>query len=359
MDPHRSRRIAILAALVVIAAIGLAALGRSGRSGSGGSAAATDPARSSGGTATTASTAPNASRTTPPTSGSTPTTVAATDPTYPVTSVQLPLYAHNNAGATVSVPTTVWLPSAGGRAPFPLVVFSTGYQIDPSVYNPLVQAWAAAGYVVAEPIYPDTALGSPAIEYDMINHPGELSQVISTLLADSSGGSGPLAGQIDPARIAVAGQSDGGDVSLAAVANTCCVDHRIKAAVILSGAEAALFGGAYYTGTGNPPLLAIQGDADTINPPPCSAQLYDGAAAPRYYLDLPGASHLSAYTGSGAQFNAVTEVSTAFLDGYLKGITNRISTLPSLAQESGVSSLVQGSAQVPITGGCPGAPGAS
>ncbi len=350
---------AVLAALVVVAAVVLLVIGRSGASGSSRSASATNTSGRSTSSASPTTLPATGSSADPTTTRLSPTTVAAVDPNYGVNSVDLPIYAHNNAGATVPVPTTVWYPSTTRTTRMPLVVFSPGYQIDPSVYVPLLQAWASAGYVVAEAVYPDTAPGSPQIEYDMINHPGELSQVISTLLGDSSSGSVPFAGRIDSNEIAVAGQSDGGDVSLAAVANTCCTDHRIKAAVILSGAEAQLFPGTYYTGTGNPPILAIQGDADTINPPGCSAQLYDGAAPPRYYLDLPGATHLSAYTGSGPQFGAVTEVSTAFLDGYLKGVSGRISSLGSLAQASGVSSLVSGATVVPISGGCPGAPAAS
>ncbi len=354
MEPSRPVRMAVLAAVVVAAAVGLIALNRSGRPGTGDHASATGPSRSS--VAAQRPTDPP-----PPTTRPAPTTTSttappATDPDYPLATAELTVAAHNNAGGAVSVPTAVWYPDAAARAPFPLVVFSPGYQITPSVYDPLVRAWAAAGYVVAEPTYPDTAPGSPQIEYDMVNHPGELSQVISAVLADSGSGSGPLAGMVDPARIAVAGQSDGGDVSLAAVANNLYVDHRIKAAIILSGAEQTLFEGSYYTGTGNPPLLAVQGDADTINPPGCSAQLYDGAGAPRYYLELPGATHLSAYTGSGSQFEVVSEVSTAFLDGYLKGMPSRIASLGPLVEASGVSRLFSGAAQVPIAGGCPGAP---
>src|SRR5437763_4187834 len=37
--------------------------------------------------------------------------------------------------------------------------------------------------------------------------------------------------------------SDGGDVSLAVAAGSCCRDRAVKAAVILSGAELQAFGG--------------------------------------------------------------------------------------------------------------------
>lgn len=292
------------------------------------------------------STAPSSS-----TSSSTdpPTTVAATDPVYPVAVANLTLAAHNLAGTPVTIPTTVWYPSVSA-GPFPLVVFSPGYQIPPLAYEPLTTAWAAAGYVVAEPTYPDTAPGAPQIETDMVNHPSELAQVINTLL---SGGTvvSPL---INPSEVGLAGQSDGGDVSLTAAANSAYRIPGIKALVVLSGAEQKLFGGSYFSG-GNPPLLAVQGDQDTINPPGCSQQLYDGAADPRYYLDIPAASHLSAYTAAGPELNAVRGVTTAFLDGYLKGMTQRLAQLTQLGSVPGVSTLVT-STPVPITGSCLGAP---
>jgi dienelactone hydrolase len=376
MDHSRPIRGVALAALLVAAAVvGLLTLGRSGRSGPGQGRSAERSTTVKGTPAigrspqATGSAATGAPPTTPVASGpvatthapaitsttTTTTTVAsADDPVLPLATVKLTVEAHNNSGAAVDVPTAVWYPAAGG--PFPLLVFSPGYQVDPAVYDPLVRAWAAAGYVVAEPTYPYTAPGTPPIEYDMINHPRELSQVISAVLADSAASQGPLAGVADPSRVAVAGQSDGGDVSLAAVANNLYIDHRIKAAVILSGAEQSLFEGSYYSLTGNPPILVVQGDADTINPPACSQELYNAARPPRYYLDLPLASHLSAYTGSGLQFDVVRRTSTAFLDGYVSQRPGRIAALPALGQVAGVSRLYSGATTVPVVGACPGAP---
>jgi predicted dienelactone hydrolase len=277
------------------------------------------------------------------------TTTSTTTPirrNLPIATATVAVSAQTASGTEVSVPTTVWYPP--GRGTFPLVVFSPGYQISPSVYEPLIAAWASAGYVVAEPEYPDTAPGEPADEYDMVNHPGELRTVITFLLKASTAGSAPLLGLIDPSEVAVAGHSDGGDVSLAAAANSCCRDPRVKAAVILSGAEQGIFGGTYYS-TPGPPLLVTQGTADTVNAPACSQMLFDAASAPRYYLNLPQATHLSPYTAGGLGEAAVQSATITFLDGYLKASPSSRAALLGLGTVTGT---------LPLSGSCLGAPAA-
>ncbi len=96
------------------------------------------------------------------------------------------------------------------------------------------------------------ALGSPtgSNEADIVNHPVDLRFVIRSLLGQLGP---PLKGLIDRSEVAVIGQSDGGDVSLAVAANSCCRDSAVKAAVILSGAELARFGGSYFSTARRPP----------------------------------------------------------------------------------------------------------
>ena len=206
-----------------------------------------------------------------------------------------------------------------GAGPFPLVVFSQGFDEPVSVYRGLLDAWARAGYVVAAPTYPRTAPTAPGgvDESDIINHPTDLRFVISTLVSEAKDARSPLAGLVNPRRIAIAGQSDGAAVTLAAAANTCCRVGAVKAAVIMSGAELSGFGGAYYT-SGSAPLLVTQGNRDTINAPGCSAALYDQAPAPKYYVDLLGAEHLPPYTRPGHSRRYVASTVVAFLNDYLK-----------------------------------------
>lgn len=223
------------------------------------------------------------------------------------------------AAATVRQADRRGAPADAAAAPFPLIVFSQGFDQPVSAYRGLLDAWARAGYVVAAPTYPRTSPGAPGgvDEADILHHPTDLRFEISTLIRRAHGASGPLGGLINTGRIAIAGQSDGAAVTLAAAANSCCRIPAVKAAMILSGSELSSFGGSYYRSS-TVPLLVTQGDRDTINLPGCSAALYDQAPEPKYYVDLLGAEHLPPYTEPGAARNYVAAATVAFLGSYLE-----------------------------------------
>ena len=143
-----------------------------------------------------------------------------------------------------------------------------------------------------------------------------MSLVISAL----TGGSvpRPLSGRVDARAIAVAGQSDGGDTALAAAYDPAVRDPRVGAAVILSGAEDP-FATAFRMPADGPPLLAVQGTADTINPPPDTYAFFGEAAAPKFLLRLVGASHQPPYTEPGPGLAAVERTTIAFLDWRFRG----------------------------------------
>ncbi len=210
-------------------------------------------------------------------------------------------------------------PAARTSAPFPLVIFGHGFAVTPSIYQRLLVSWARAGYVVAAPVFPRENAGAPGgpDESDLANQPADMSFLITKLLQLTAAGSGPLAGLIDPRRIAVSGQSDGGDTALAAAYDPRLRDRRIGAAMILSGAEIQSLGAFAFPSQG-PPLLAVQGTADTINPQSATDQFFIAAAAPKYLLLLPGAQHLPPYTTEEPQLAIVERITTAFLDAYLK-----------------------------------------
>ncbi len=205
----------------------------------------------------------------------------------------------------------------GGDGPYPLVVFGHGFAATPGLYGRLLDAWAQAGYVVAAPVFPVENAGAPGgpDERDLVNQPGDVSFVISRLLSANAQGRSVLRGLIDPARIAVAGQSDGAETALAVAYDRPFLDRRVRAAVILSGS--ALPGGPLEFGAGSPPLLATQGTADTTNPPRLTSAFFRAAHRPKFLLALLGAGHVPPYTSNDRELAVVERVTIAFLDHYL------------------------------------------
>jgi dienelactone hydrolase len=232
-------------------------------------------------------------------------------------------------------------PPARAYGPFPLVVFGHGFDVTPALYRSLLASWARAGYVVVAPAFPREnaeAVGGPD-ESDLPNQPADMRFVITQMLAASSSGAGALSGLINAHRIAVSGQSDGGDTALAAAYDARFRDSRIGAAVILSGAEIPSEGSFAFP-AGGPPLLATQGTADTINTPSETEAFFLAAPRPKYLLRLLGAGHLPPYSTQQPQLGIVERVTTAFLDGYLKNRSSSLARLASLGSVPGAASML-------------------
>ncbi|MCL6091606.1 MAG: hypothetical protein M1435_01440 [Actinobacteria bacterium] len=282
-----------------------------------------------------------------------------------------------STGATL--PTEVWYPAtkkAGklvperSSAPYPLVVFSQGFDEAVSAYSALIEHWAAAGFVVAAPTYPDTAPPGPLHEWEIIYHPAELRSVLGALTSISPKARSVLAGLVNANEVGLAGQSDGGDVSLAVADNTCCHDPLVKALAVLSGAELSSFGGNYFAGP-QVPLLVVQGSADTVNVPACSAQIFDESKSPKYYLDLLGASHLEPYvepsgqgtegndyaTGPGVAYRRIAaQVTTDFFEAELSGSRVALASMRRAGAVPHLARLLVGGQAPPAGGWCPGSP---
>lgn len=221
-------------------------------------------------------------------------------------------YSNGTSGPRVLV-TEVRYP-ASGRGPFPLIVFAHGFAVTPDDYSGMLDAWAAAGYVVAAPEFPverADAPGGPA-RSDLDNEPGDISFLISRLTDAAS----PVRALVDPAKIAVAGQSDGGVAALAVAYDVRHRDRRIDAAAILSGAAPLGFAGAP---AGAPPLLAMQGTADAINPPALTTYYFRRMRRPKFLEWLEGAPHREQYSKRDRWSPVVRATTIAFFDHYLRG----------------------------------------
>ena len=247
-------------------------------------------------------------------------------------------FAHFRTGLVVprKLVTYVRYPTSG-RPPYPLVVFGHGFSVTPGIYARLLDAWARAGFVVAAPLFPvenANASGGPD-ESDLVNQPGDIRFVITRLLANARNPRSRLYHMIDPRHIAVAGQSDGGETAFAVAYEQSYRDPRISACVVLSGARLP---GEPLVGGEAPPLLAVQGTADTINQPYITRSFFTDVKRPKFLLWLLGAGHLPPYSTNAAQLMVVERTTIAFLDHYLR--RGPISRLTGAAAVPGVARLV-------------------
>jgi len=240
------------------------------------------------------------------------------------TEIYFPEWSHPTSATRGKVP-----------GPYPLVVFGHGFSVTPDLYRPLIEDWVKSGYVVAAPFFPgenEDAPGGPN-ERDLPNEPGDLD-FVAMHVEQMGQPDGALHGRLSQ-KVAVAGQSDGGDAALAAATDPATAEYHFDAAMIMSGAEDP-FAAQFHPQSGTP-VLAIQGTSDQINKPVETQQYYSQLSPPHYLLELIGATHLEPYTapdlfteaqtGPGRHgepeslvyFNTTTKAMLAFLAKYLKG----------------------------------------
>ncbi|MGH9103628.1 MAG: alpha/beta hydrolase family protein [Acidimicrobiales bacterium] len=253
-----------------------------------------------------------------------------------VTQIRYPATTSPNAGEIANAP------PAAGSGPFPLVVFGPGYLQLPQNYAPLLDAWTRAGFVVAAPAFPLTNPATPGgpDEYDQVNQPADLSFLITSLIHDSGTPGNPLSGLVDTTEVAATGHSDGGNTVLALADNSRYRDARVKAVVVLSGQEwTGGFGVAGWFPAGSPPLLAVQGTADPVNPPQATDQFFAAAPQPKYLLCLQGSGHLDPYSTTEPAESLVARASIDFLDHYLYRAPGSLEAMQKLAASSSLGQL--------------------
>jgi predicted dienelactone hydrolase len=253
-----------------------------------------------------------------PTTGSAtePPAMSGSDPPYAVKTSTVRLFDPSRttpARGTVPVAqgrllvTDVSVP-IGASGPRPLVVFAHGWNSDPGVYASLLQGWAAAGFVVAAPVFPDSTdlyPGTPVSDYS--DQALDISFVISSLLHDT-------AVPIDPTRIAVTGHSDGGtDVALMAL-DPAYADSRVRAYVCMSG-EMPSGVAPYSVGSTKAPDLFAVGSDDEYGLYPLTTQVFQSVQAPaKAMLVEPGGAHLGSFIDMTPAAAAMREAETQFLE---------------------------------------------
>jgi dienelactone hydrolase len=261
--------------------------------------------------------------------------VATTTMTFVDTSRSTPAWDGMPEKHARTLVTTIWYPAnssasgpTAGEGKYPLIVFAHGLGASPQGYEQLLTAWAAAGYVVAAPLFPLSSSETPggADGGDVANQPGDMSFVIDEVLKASAASSGPLSGLVDPKEIGAAGHSNGAITTLGLVANTCCRDPRVKAAVVMAGTTEGLGRGRYELADA-PPLLIVQDLHDGLVPYADAVAVFNQARGPKAFLKLNwdspadttgSAAHMAASGEIGPTSGPVVKSTTAFFDAFLK-----------------------------------------
>ena len=232
-------------------------------------------------------------------------------------------------GADRPLPTTVWYPT-DGAGPFPLVLFSHGLTSEPGAYASVLRAWARAGFVVAGPAYPHTSYGVRDFDaLDVVNQPSDAAEVITGMLALNDEEGDPLAGRIDPARIAAAGHSAGGITTIGMFSTHR--DPRLSAGIVLSGRQVLPVPFA-----GSPaPMLFVHGKRDR------TVAYRDGLAA---FEAVPWPKAMMAVTRGGhvaitKDFEPVIATTTDFLRYALYGDRDARERLRADATKGGRATL--------------------
>ncbi|SCL13304.1 alpha/beta hydrolase family protein [Micromonospora inyonensis] len=213
-------------------------------------------------------------------------------------------------GSARPLPVTVWYPAAGRSAApgrFPVVLYSHGLRSVPALHAALTTRWAAAGFVVAAPTYPNTNLRSARFNRaDVRNQPADAWRVVRHVIRLDGTPGDLLAGHLETGRVAAAGHSAGGFTTAGMF--TSGHPARLRAGVIIAaGGMAGSFAG--------PPaaLLFVHGGADQIVPWHVGRAGYDRTDWPRAFLTLPGQGHGEYLTPDRPGFAQVLAATTDLL----------------------------------------------
>jgi dienelactone hydrolase len=218
-----------------------------------------------------------------------------------------------------ALPTTVRIPRGDG--PLPLVVFSHGLGSSPERFSQLLDAWAAAGYVVVAPRFPLTSDANPDHNTevsDQDNLPADVSFVLDEVLAAAATPGDRLFGRVDPDAIGAAGFSLGGGATYALAYNNCCVDERIDSVAIL-GSAVLIYTGV--TDLARPlPVLIVHSTTDEALEYVYARDAFDEVGGPAWFITVRDVAHHDAFDDAPTAVDTTVELATtAFWDRTLRG----------------------------------------
>ncbi|HEX6844496.1 MAG TPA: hypothetical protein VF235_05210, partial [Actinomycetota bacterium] len=229
-----------------------------------------------------------------------------------------------------SLPTTINYPStpgtSGTNAPpacgtFPLVIVGHGGSGTGASAAQIHRFLVQNGYIIAGPTFP------AGFDYTLLT--GDVRFVITEVLAYASSGSGPLAGHLNPERIGYIGTSKGGFIGLA-LYQAGLGDPRIDAIL----PKIAVAPDGTYDWPSGPPLLMINGTADTSAPYDEALQNYTDASPPKGLITLEGVDH-TLTVGSGV----LIEGPLGFFGYFLKQQPDRLQRIADGVATEPVASL--------------------
>ncbi|HSC75448.1 MAG TPA: hypothetical protein VLB90_04330 [Pseudomonadales bacterium] len=216
----------------------------------------------------------------------------------------------------------VWRPE-GLKTPGPLLVYSHGFMSFHQEGAYLTRFLASHGYTVVAVDYPLTnffAPGKPLIS-DVVNQPGDVSFLISTMLKRNADKNDALFNTIDPKKIAVAGVSLGGMTSTLVTFHRKVRDPRITAAISIAG-PSTMFTKDFFTGT-TVPFMMIAAAGDAILPFEKNAAPIPQKNPGSILVDLKNASHAGFAAPAATFMRFMANPDTVGCREVLKGLKNK------------------------------------
>jgi dienelactone hydrolase len=282
--------------------------------------------------ATTSLVAPTTTTTTP--LDGAPHDVGVTTETFVDTTRPTPKSGDVAARPERTIETVIYYPATDGErpdrdaGPYPLVVFSHGLGATPQLYEDVLVRWAAAGYVVAAPVFPLSNAQAPAGPDggDVVNQPGDVSFVIDEVI-EAAAGEGALAGMVDGDHVGVAGHSNGAITTLGLVGGPCCRDERVDAAIAIAGTGGGFPGGIGEIADG-PPLLLVHGTEDPLIPYEGAVDAFNEARGPKGLLTIVEGDHGSYLGDGGPGFDEMMGATSDFFAVFLRGDAAALARLP-------------------------------